>query len=467
MKFLKAFFSFILIIFLTLAVFDAITIHVDDYDITSNAVQASNINESSNGINSTQATWTQTRNFPILVANNGFRYDMIHNHYMSDIAEGYDVKIFFDLSQVGDTNLKANFRSVISALGYINNNKIKLYTYTKPSNAYTVTVTDYRYGADPSQCYSNKTKILACANSSKVLLFQRMVSSNYNNNDRKSIIFHELLHVFGFDHTSQYAKGTVLTPSHDSQTQAFNIKNFYNDYSAWNTVNAPFRYTFGYVNGVKYKYKKFLNYYPDEVHKYNSSGNYWVQSTYYLNGKQHKKVYYPGTKVNHKKSEHFYENSGKYWGQSIYYNSSGKKTKKVYYPGTSTNNKSSEHFYEDTGRYWKMSVYYNSNRKTTKRYYTGTLNNQIKSEHFYEDTGRYWQDSNYFKNGIKYKRITHSASANNYKLVEYYYEETGRYWTDAIYYDQNQNVIRTIQYSGTEDNIVIQDSWNELTYNGG
>ncbi|MDL2211979.1 M57 family metalloprotease [Erysipelotrichaceae bacterium OttesenSCG-928-M19] len=376
--------------------------------------------------------------------NSGYKFNLFHDKYVRDLAGSKKVKIYFNQSNVSSTRLKSSIKSVIKTFNSNRGSKklITLY-YSKPSGKYYIVNI---YQSSNNYLCDSAGWSYACANQSTIYVNKKTAVASANL--QKRIIFHEMLHVFGLDHTTSSTKGTSLTPAVQDGHRKFSIKNYPKDIEAWKILNKPYRiktakkgktvekrkyflnnYLYRYSNKYKKKYKKIIYYYAYNKRirvyiKYNSKGRVSYKKEYYSNGRLNKyKVYRSNKKLKYIK---IYHTNGKLKGYNKY-NTKGKVT--------------SMREYNTKAQIYKQTLYHSNNKLKKINYYFSNGKTSVYSNYNTSGkiTSKYTYRSNY---KLEYKYIYYSSGKTKEK---YYYSNTGRIY-QIDYYDINGNYLYSEYY---------------------
>ncbi len=360
--------------------------------------------------------WTTTTDFHAVKTNVGLMYNVEDAMHLNTLVQEMDLNLYYNLSNVLDEQLKEEFIEVVNVINMKTSNKLNFYTENAPDDSHQIKVSDYMSNPMCSQSY------IACSNIDEINFLEDMIY--YDTNNRKVIIFHEILQSIGIGHFEQDYQGTVMNYMPEIVTE-FNIDYYYNDVSLLETLDNPFTRSVEVHNDVKYEFVRFLNLYLDEKHKFDPTEMFVVESVYYKDGKQREKVLYDGTENEIVVSRHTYEETGRFWKESNYY-SNGKLVQYIIYEGTARNHFVERHFYNEDSSNLTMSIFYNEGKKIQKVMYDGLENPTIVSTHLYEETRNHWERSTYFNDGITTKDVYYTATENNSIVKIIFYKECGK-----------------------------------------
>lgn len=402
-----------------------------------------------------------SQRYKIVRLKSGYKFKLFHDAYIKDLAANKKVKIYFSLGKVSSSRLRSSVKSIIKTYNSkrVKPGKISLY-YVKPKGkVYTVRVIQ---GTNNYLCDDSGWSY-ACANASVVYVNKKTV--HVSSNLQKRILFHEFLHVFGFDHVKSNTKGSSLTPAVNDGYRKFSINNYARDLEAWRILNKPFSTRIS-KKGKKitkktlifnyYPYKKFVIYkkkYQTKTyyHPYNSKLRWYYK--YSKKGRIfEKKEYFPNGKTR-KSYRKYYSN--KKLREYITYTSKGKRIfRKNYY----SNGKLSQYIkHYSNGKYEKINKCDSRGRITTGNLYysNGVLKRAIK----YYSNGKVNEFRDY---GINKKLLRHQYNYLNGKIkMVYTYSVNGilekitKYFANEtiseILMYENGKLVRHIKYTSNKE----------------
>ncbi|MFV0424268.1 MAG: hypothetical protein ACK5K7_01675 [Bacilli bacterium] len=325
-----------------------------------NLVKGSDSTQNNQGIDGTSfdtLPYIESRsssfNLDYIYLDNGYKYDVLHNKYFEKLYNNETVYIYFDITNT-NTRISDSVKRVVSQLTNIGSNKVKLYTVKPNISEDKLNIVKVKYDRD-DKCGSDGW---ACANSKELYYSSLGLSYMTGNQVTDMVMFHEMLHVFGLDHSPRSYGNTNMSKASAYDGYNFSYTSLSYDMNFWKMMNNPYESSYQYSYGVKVaKYKKFLNSITIQKHTYESSGNYWKESIYYSNGKQVEKVRYDGTSSANILSIHTYESTGKYWNKSTYFEN-GVRKKEIFYNGEADNQKLKEIEYASDGETIINIIYY-------------------------------------------------------------------------------------------------------------